>query len=206
MGQTCTICNSSKRLEIDRELCRGKSYQMIANAYNVSWQAVRRHYQNGQPGAPTKYESPEALWQACCRYFRWVEDNPLYEAKHVQYKGETWIDYVPRPRPMMKKALCRFIGLTQERWRQMGNGEIEDPGFIQVVRTVDSIIEEQKYSGAVVGFFRADLISRDSGLRNQHEISGFEGNLIQCMNQIDVSNLTDEELKLITKVKPDLLN
>ena len=47
MGNTCKICNDSNRVSIDRELCRGKSYQKIANDFNNSAQAIRRHWENG---------------------------------------------------------------------------------------------------------------------------------------------------------------
>jgi hypothetical protein len=43
MPRVCLICNHPKRIDIDRELVQGKSLQMIANTYNVDWQAVRRH-------------------------------------------------------------------------------------------------------------------------------------------------------------------
>lgn len=46
MGMTCTICNHSERLEIDRALVEGKSYQSISKTYGVDAQAVSRHAQN----------------------------------------------------------------------------------------------------------------------------------------------------------------
>jgi len=46
MAMACKICNHPKKLEIDRMLVAGKSYQMVANKYGVDWQAVRRHKEN----------------------------------------------------------------------------------------------------------------------------------------------------------------
>ncbi len=46
MAMACHICNHPKRLQIDRQLVEGKSFQMISNAYAVDWQAVRRHKEN----------------------------------------------------------------------------------------------------------------------------------------------------------------
>ncbi len=46
MAMACRICNHPKRLQIDRQLVEGKSFQMISNAYAVDWQAVRRHKEN----------------------------------------------------------------------------------------------------------------------------------------------------------------
>jgi hypothetical protein len=46
MPQACKICNNSKRVEIDRELCRGKSKASIARSYNVSQNSLQYHADN----------------------------------------------------------------------------------------------------------------------------------------------------------------
>ena len=46
MANVCTICNHDSRLEIDREIVKGKSYQKIAREFNVDNQAVWRHANN----------------------------------------------------------------------------------------------------------------------------------------------------------------
>ncbi len=43
MGMSCSICNNSKRLEIDRELVKGISHSKIARVFNVSHDSVRYH-------------------------------------------------------------------------------------------------------------------------------------------------------------------
>lgn len=47
MGMSCDTCQHNNRLEIDREIIQGKSYQSIANTYGVSAQAIRRHKESG---------------------------------------------------------------------------------------------------------------------------------------------------------------
>lgn len=47
---------------------------MAAPKGNRFWEARSSHGRN------PKFESPEALWAACCEYFEWVEANPLPEA------------------------------------------------------------------------------------------------------------------------------
>lgn len=46
MGLSCSVCNHSKRLEIDREIAQGKSYSGIARSYGLHNEAVRRHAEN----------------------------------------------------------------------------------------------------------------------------------------------------------------
>lgn len=48
---------------------------MAAPKGNRFWEARSSHGRN------PKFESPEALWAACCEYFEWVEANPLWEMK-----------------------------------------------------------------------------------------------------------------------------
>jgi hypothetical protein len=47
MGMSCKVCNHINRVEIDRMLCQGKSYQNIANLYDIQAQAIRRHKESG---------------------------------------------------------------------------------------------------------------------------------------------------------------
>lgn len=51
MGQICSICNSKKRLSIDREIVTGKSLSVIARRYKVSRDSVewhKKHHLSGQ--------------------------------------------------------------------------------------------------------------------------------------------------------------
>jgi hypothetical protein len=43
MAMVCTICNHPKRIDLDRLLVQGQSYQKIANEFGVDAQALRRH-------------------------------------------------------------------------------------------------------------------------------------------------------------------
>lgn len=46
MAQICQVCNHPKRLEIDRLLVQGISFQKIANQFAVDAQSIRRHKEN----------------------------------------------------------------------------------------------------------------------------------------------------------------
>jgi len=65
MTMTCSICNNKNKLEIDRKLAQGISYQKIANEYGVSAQSVRNHAMNHLShqlvGAWQKKEALESL-------------------------------------------------------------------------------------------------------------------------------------------------
>lgn len=46
MGQSCRCCNSINRLELDRAICRGVSYTVIAREHGVSRDSVAYHAEN----------------------------------------------------------------------------------------------------------------------------------------------------------------
>src|SRR5690348_11102866 len=43
MPRTCTICRHEKLREIDEALVAGEAFRIIANRFETSWQAIRRH-------------------------------------------------------------------------------------------------------------------------------------------------------------------
>jgi len=54
---------------------------MAAPKGNQFWKTRSSHGRN--PIFPT----PDALWDAACEYFQWVEDNPLWEDRLVTFQG-----------------------------------------------------------------------------------------------------------------------
>jgi len=62
----------------------------------------------------------------------------------------------------------------------------------------------QKFEGAAVGFFKANIIARDLGLKEAKEISSpsWRPRQTASTQKIDVSQLSDRELFIITRA-PD---
>jgi hypothetical protein len=46
MGQSCKICNDSRRISLDREICEGKNIKNLAKSYNVPYHSLYYHAQN----------------------------------------------------------------------------------------------------------------------------------------------------------------
>lgn len=84
---------------------------MAAPKGNRFWEARSSHGRN------PKFESPEALWAACCEYFEWVEANPLWEMKAFSYQGEVIQEPIAKMRAMTITGLTLFIDVTLETWR-----------------------------------------------------------------------------------------
>ncbi|WP_106490229.1 terminase small subunit, partial [Escherichia coli] len=107
---------------------------MAAPKGNRFWEARSSHGRN------PKFESPEALWAACCEYFEWADDNPLWEGKVFSYQGEIIKANVPKMRAMTISGLCTFLDITRQTWGTFRSME----GFSDVTSRAEDIIYDQK--------------------------------------------------------------
>ncbi|MEQ4923129.1 DNA-packaging protein [Proteus hauseri] len=144
---------------------------MAAPKGNRFWEARSSH------GRKPIFESSEQLWKACCEYFAWVEDNPLWEGKVFSYQGEVIKTTIPKMRAMTLTGLCLFLDITDETWRTFRVRE----DLSGVVTQAEKVIYDQKFSGAAADLLNANIIARDLGLRDkqEHEVTGRDGGAIQ---------------------------
>jgi len=126
---------------------------------NIDWDWIKRG------GRPKKFESPEIFARAAKEYFIWSRRTP--------WKGSEWKDgkYQSKPlgRPFTWGGLAIRLGISEEYIRNFRNQlNKEDPdyiGFTSVLAAIDSIMRTQKFEGAAVGVFNANLIAYDLGLK-----------------------------------------
>ncbi|KGD75270.1 DNA-packaging protein [Tatumella morbirosei] len=133
---------------------------MAAPKGNRFWEARSSHGRN------PKFESPEALWTACCEYFEWVEANPLWEMKAFAYQGEVTQEPIAKMRAMTITGLCIFLDITRQTW---GTFRVTE-GFSDVTTRAEEIIYDQKFSGAAADLLNANIIARDLGLKEQSQV------------------------------------
>ncbi|MGQ5734191.1 DNA-packaging protein [Serratia sp. IR-2025] len=145
---------------------------MAAPKGNRFWEARSSHGRN------PKFESGDQLWSACCEYFQWVEDNPLWEMKPFAYQGEVTQAPVAKMRAMTLTGLCLFLDISDDTWRNYR--EKED--LLGVVTRAEKVIYDQKFSGAAADLLNANIIARDLGLAEKKEVKQ------------SVSDLSDEEI------------
>ncbi len=130
---------------------------------------IWRLIQNYNGGRKRKYESSQALWEACVAYFEWVEANPVIEEKLVQHRGKCIAKNVNHPRPMTIQGLCAHLGISDETWNTYRKKNYQDD-----CELVEQIMYEQKLSGASAGLMSTQLMARYLGLtdKTEQEISG----------------------------------
>ena len=117
-------------------------------------------------GRPRLFASAEALWEACCEYFQWVEDNPLYEMKAFSYQGEVVQEPVAKMRAMTVSGLCLFLDIDRSTWYDWASRD----DYSNIVKRVEEVIRDQKFSGAAADLLNANIIARDLGLADKTEV------------------------------------
>ena len=130
---------------------------------NQFWKRRTKH------GRDKVFANSESLWNSCCEYFEWVDDNPLWEMKVTQYQGEPVSMEVPKMRAMTLAGLFFYLKISHETW----NLYKKRNDFIEVTREAEQIIYSQKFAGAAADLLNANIIARDLGLadKTQTEVS-----------------------------------
>lgn len=119
-------------------------------------------------GRPATYETPEAIWEAACAYFEWCLANPLIEAAKVTYEGEGKTFDVNKMRAMTQQGLCLHMGISAQTW----SAYKKKPDFLEITSAVESVIFEQKFTGAAAGLLNASIVARELGLADKKHHTG----------------------------------
>lgn len=149
---------------------------------NQFWKARSKHGRN------RLFASADLLWEACCEYFQWVEDNPLLEMKPFAYQGVVIQEPVAKMRAMTINGLCLFLDIDETTWRAWR--EVDD--FSTVVSKAEKIIYEQKFTGAAADLLNPNIIARDLGLADKKDIGSSDGSMTP--RGIDASKLSTAAL------------
>lgn len=132
---------------------------MAATLGNQWWKLRSKH------GRDLIFSSPTILWEACVEYFeatdarKWEKTDWVgKDAIRVTRQNET---------PYTWTGLYLFLGIHHTTWAEYENKE----GFTEITRAVRHIIYTQKFEGAAVGAFNANIIARDLGLKDASEVN-----------------------------------
>jgi hypothetical protein len=131
-------------------------------------------------GKSYMYHSGQELMAAAIEYFEWSDEHPMLEEVINFYQGVATKDHKEHRRPYSVASLLLFLGVDSGKWSQW----MALPEFRGTIETINMIIRQQKFDGAAVGFYNANLISRDLGLADKSELSGVNGGPI-TVEQVD---------------------
>lgn len=126
---------------------------------NQFWKQRSKH------GREKLFNTPQLLWEAAVDYFeatdkrKWIKKDWVgKDALEVERETET---------PYTLSGLCLYFDCSRHWWNEFKNaGHAE---FLEVITRIDNIIYTQKFEGAAVGAFNANIIARDLGLKEQME-------------------------------------
>ena len=138
---------------------------MAAPKGNRFWEARYNH------GRKPKTESPAKLWDACVKYFEFVEENPMVGYHVVSYQGEGSNHPVPKMRAPTMQGLWLFLGISKTTWHNWK----ERKGFLDVIGKVEETLYDWKFRGAAADLLNANIIARDLGLKEKSELSTEDG-------------------------------
>lgn len=136
---------------------------MAAPEGNQFWTLRSKH------GRDKLFASPQLMLEAAYEYFEWCEENPLIE---IDFKGKD-ADRVelPKMRAMTMQGLCRYLGCNTDYFRSFKNQKRENgEDFSPIIKEIEDILYEQKFTGAAAGFLNANIIARDLGLADKREV------------------------------------
>lgn len=159
---------------------------------------------------PKAIETPEKMWELFLEYVADVDDNPATKEEQAR-GGKLKIDLdsveindkvvfkVQRPYSWvgfeaflaLKGVICS--NLSEYKSNRKGGYE----AYSEVVACIDKIMYNQKFEGATMGHFNANLIARDLGLAEKREVAA------KLEDDLDYSKLSDAALEEIAKLKQE---
>jgi hypothetical protein len=125
-------------------------------------------------GRPLEFSSPKELWTRACDYFQWCDDNPYYELKVFNNKGDVVQAEVPKMRAYTLKELCLHLGVNEAYFRQFDTKEKQE--YSTVITRIRDVIYTQKFTGAAADLLNPNIIARELGLADRlstHNITEF---------------------------------
>lgn len=156
---------------------------MAAPQGNKFWKQRSTH------GRPKIFATPEIMWQAACEYFEWCDNNPFLQAEQSRQQSKSnsvigqegiapnsSIVELPRMRPYTLQGLCIYIDANTKYFNDFADGlkgkddEIAK-GFSEIITRIRDVVYNQKFSGAASGFFNANIIARDLGLKDSSDVT-----------------------------------
>lgn len=151
--------------------------------HNQFWRNRSEH------GRDLLFNSSKKLKKACTNYFNYVDGKSWdkIEVNKSAIKTERLIK-VPQAIPYTLSGLCLYLQTSSNWWKEFRKAKKATPDILAVIEWVEEVIETQNFTGAAVGAFNANIISRKLGLIDKinNMVTDGDGN--------PLANMSDEDL------------
>lgn len=180
---------------------------MAAPKENQFWKLRSKH------GRDKIFSTPELLWQAACEYFHWCDTHPWKRVEQSKSAGKPVkhkngkVSFppatfeLPTQRPYTLTGFALYVDASKNFWQEFKKAGHED--FLGVISRIEDVIYTNKFEGAAVGAFNANIIARDIGLADKQEVTGAGGGAIKTQSEtnFDPSGLSDDVLLAIAAAR-----
>lgn len=148
---------------------------MAAPLGNKFWQLRSTH------GRDQLFADPQLLLKACEEYFQWVDDHPWIKKEQLkksyvdpETKKTVYLADIPTATPYTIQGLCRYLQTNHMWFNQFEEAltkkdDQTSKDLSIILAHVRDVIYQQKFEGAAVGAFNANIIARDLGLADKKE-------------------------------------
>lgn len=138
---------------------------------------------------PANIDTPENLWFLAISYFAWCEENPHISSQVVKYPLHYELACIPQMRAFTMRSFLAHAGLTKAAYEAAK----AKPEFEVVCELIESIIYDQKFTGAAAGVLKESLISRDLGLGEKVDHTSSDGSMTPShVDESVVKSLADK--------------
>lgn len=128
---------------------KGNTYWKLAKGWGV--------------GADRKY-TPDELWNKALEYFEWIDKNPLKEEKVF---GTGLSMKVAKMRATTIIGFCIFANISRKTLSLYE----ADEAYVHITTRILDIIYTQKFEGACADLLNSNIISRELGLTDKHDVT-----------------------------------
>lgn len=164
---------------------------------NQFWMLRSKH------GRDKLFKTPELMWEAACEYFQHVLDNPIMKVEQTKGQlkgvlddltGETApvnnLTYIPATAPFTMARLCLYLDCSVQYFSEFKRTlKPADKDFAVVIARIEQIIYTQKFEGAAIGAYNANLIAQELGLHKHLDIEMNVNTEITVVDQQTKDNL-----------------
>lgn len=135
---------------------------MSAPLNNNFWTLRSKH------GRDKIFSDPVILLEAAGEYFETVNAAPWHKNEAIKGGDAAGtIVQIPTQQPYTLKGLCHFLGIRFPTWELYKQRE----EFKEVITEIEDFVYNQKFIGATVGAFNANIIARDLGLVDKKDVT-----------------------------------
>lgn len=150
---------------------------MAAPKGNQFWKLIKAE----DIGRNMRFETPQMLWEGAQSYFKECDEMPIERKEKTSTDKGVFDKVYIHSIPYTWEGLYIFLGVCNL------NHYKEKEAFSTIITHIGNIIRNQKFTGASIGIFNANIIARDLGLRDSSDITT-DGEKIQ---QVTIVRLPD---------------